>query len=1490
MKKLTISLITMLLIATNVFAGAVSVQVASGASASTIQGYISTAVSAGDTDISLLFAKGGTWGTTASGGDITIAIPAGVTKLTFTYDPSTSGSAPLLCFNTLTYADALMTGGIFFEGVKLYTGTTNRYLIQPTTTANRYPVKISINNCWIENYRAVVYASSSFAIALSDVKFTNNIFKNIAAGGIISVAAGTITQINIRNNTFNNVGGDASGATGSDYFVDFRSAGAVTSLIKFSNNTIYYPRTQGRGLFRLPGAFTTGSIKENNNIYSTGNSVSFALQLLYTNVTAATTDADSTNFYSNKMTLGSNKGNIATTVYSENTPSNLFTDPTNDNFTINDVNFAGKIISGDPRWWYPATINVNPSSLSGLDYNIGTGPSVSQNFTISTIVLRGPVTITAPTNYEISTDNIDFSQSTIVLGDKGSDLTNAVIYVRLKSGLSIGSYNENINITSTQATTKTIPLTGSVTNALPVLDTPTGLTSSSVTYTGFHASWNAVNNASSYTLKLYQGASITTITGVSANSYDFTGLTPGLTYTYSVIAISDGINYNNSSESLQSENVSLPHIYLFTSVNNTLFGTVVKNPNTTTYSPNASVQLTATKNFGYTFVNWIDSVSGTVLSTSNPYTVSMSETKHIKAVFNSINTYNFTVNITGSQWGKVVLSPAATGGKYEEGTTVTMTVTPNAVTTFSYWEDATTSTSRIILVDGDKTFTATFDEIPFIVGWDFRVADPKSSRAGDYYAVSTNKGVISLYEQAGTAVSWLSHTGWGSPTTPCAIKWTSGSSFATNQRYYQASFSTTDYQNIQVKSQISGSYQYYTTQKLQASLDGTNYADLTTIDLSGNTWKDLNYTLPSNYDNQSTVYLRWIADATSTRNGNTADNDGTSLTNVFVFADPIPVVDVTAPNLVSIVPAEGAISVSANGNIVLTFDERVKAGTGSCTLESTVLTPSFGSKTATFPFTKLSYNTDYTFTVPAGALTDMSGNPYAGMTLHFHTMNRPTPTPKVFDAVVAKDGSGDYLSVIDAINGAPTGRALPWLIFVKNGTYSGHVDIPATKPYIHLIGQNRDSVIITAARLSGSSPDSANVYAVDLGASVVVRSANCYFENICFENKYGYDHNTGPQALALYTMNDRTTLNNCWLRSFQDTYLTTYGNVTYRHYLKNCRIEGAVDFIYGGGDVFFDVCTIFCKRASGGYIVAPSHQTGTQYGYVFSNCTIDGTSPTYQTYMGRPWANSPKASFFNTTWKIQDYPAGWYYKMGAIPSVFADYNSMDASGNALDLTHRISQYEYDIKDSNGNVISTVTGTAKNSFTNEEAAQYTYENVTKGADNWDPRTITETTSNPVNVSYNSSGVINWDAVPYAICYVIIKDNKVIGFTSNNTFTDASYSPVRKKSTMQKAPQSALYNVVAVAESGALSAPTIALIADTPTSNENITKNRPYGYFNQNNLIINNLVKDSRVTIYSFVGVMLDNKISNGSSLTFNCNTSCIVKVNDNGKIITFKLTK
>ena len=523
-----------------------------------------------------------------------------------------------------------------------------------------------------------------------------------------------------------------------------------------------------------------------------------------------------------------------------------------------------------------------------------------------------------------------------------------------------------------------------------------------------------------------------------------------------------------------------------------------------------------------------------------------------------------------------------------------------------------------------------------------------------------------------------------------------------------------------------------------------------------------------------------MPDRTSPLIGVTSDYDGTSIAEIFVLADQTSGAEQLA-TLVSSNPAQGANDVSANGSIILNFDNKIKAGQGTATLDGEEIAPIISGKSAIFKYSGLQYGTEYTFTMPEGVLVSRSGQPVAAAAITFTTMERRQPEMRLYDAIVAQDGSGDYTTLQAAIDAAPEGSAKPWLIFIKNGRYNEHIDIPAKKSHLHFIGQERDKVVIYDNRLSGG----ANAYPVDPGATVVVKGNDSFFENLTMENSYGYEQLAGPQALALNTQADRVCMNNVALLSYQDTWITTSTQKN-RHYIKNSLIEGAVDFIYNGGDVYLDGDTIQINRPSGGYIVAPNHTADTKWGYVFMNNIIrprPGINVT-DVWLGRPWHGEPKTVYINTQTFVNIPAKGWYNTMGGLPALWADYNTVDANGNPVDLSQRESYYYY-VDSNTGQKVERFN--VKNTLTAEEAAQYTIKNVMGGDDNWQPDLMCEACEVPVASITGTS--VTWEAVPYAICYVVTKNGEVAGFT-----TETSFSGVESDAT---------YQVQAVNEFGGLS---------------------------------------------------------------------------------------
>ncbi len=107
------------------------------------------------------------------------------------------------------------------------------------------------------------------------------------------------------------------------------------------------------------------------------------------------------------------------------------------------------------------TLAVSPNMLTNFNYTQGGGPSASQTFTVSGSNLTANVSVTPPTNFEISTDGITYSSAALTLTPTTGSV-NQTIYSRLIAGLAPNSYSGSVGVTSTGTTAQSVSLAGAV--------------------------------------------------------------------------------------------------------------------------------------------------------------------------------------------------------------------------------------------------------------------------------------------------------------------------------------------------------------------------------------------------------------------------------------------------------------------------------------------------------------------------------------------------------------------------------------------------------------------------------------------------------------------------------------------------------------------------------------------------------------------------------------------------------------------------------------------------------------------------------------------------------------------------------------------------------------------------------------------------------------------------------------------------------------------
>lgn len=102
------------------------------------------------------------------------------------------------------------------------------------------------------------------------------------------------------------------------------------------------------------------------------------------------------------------------------------------------------------------------SSFTEFTYVLGSGPSASQTFKVEGTDLAGNLTITAPTNYQVSQNGSSWSNSVTLNKNAGDDVPETTLYIRLNSDLAKGDYDGNITF-SDGTNNKTVAVEGSVT-------------------------------------------------------------------------------------------------------------------------------------------------------------------------------------------------------------------------------------------------------------------------------------------------------------------------------------------------------------------------------------------------------------------------------------------------------------------------------------------------------------------------------------------------------------------------------------------------------------------------------------------------------------------------------------------------------------------------------------------------------------------------------------------------------------------------------------------------------------------------------------------------------------------------------------------------------------------------------------------------------------------------------------------------------------------
>ncbi|CAN1219474.1 Probable pectinesterase 55 [Linum perenne] len=238
--------------------------------------------------------------------------------------------------------------------------------------------------------------------------------------------------------------------------------------------------------------------------------------------------------------------------------------------------------------------------------------------------------------------------------------------------------------------------------------------------------------------------------------------------------------------------------------------------------------------------------------------------------------------------------------------------------------------------------------------------------------------------------------------------------------------------------------------------------------------------------------------------------------------------------------------------------------------------------------------------------------------------------------LVAKSG-GDFTTVQAAIDSVPPQNNQWFKIHIKPGTYIEQVTIPLEKPCIFLEGKERKTTVIEFS--AHAQTDSSSTFCSSPPDIVVkgITFKNTYEQRFPLPRAFGNNITTLlVPALAARIYGDKSAFYDCAFIGVQDTLWDAQG----RHYYLNCYIEGAIDFIFGNGQSFYENTQI--NVTGGGYITA-QRRTGSNdpSGFVFYGGQVVGAATGIQVFLGRAYGPFSRVIFHSTYLNSVIEPLGW---------------------------------------------------------------------------------------------------------------------------------------------------------------------------------------------------------------------------------------------------------
>jgi pectinesterase len=239
--------------------------------------------------------------------------------------------------------------------------------------------------------------------------------------------------------------------------------------------------------------------------------------------------------------------------------------------------------------------------------------------------------------------------------------------------------------------------------------------------------------------------------------------------------------------------------------------------------------------------------------------------------------------------------------------------------------------------------------------------------------------------------------------------------------------------------------------------------------------------------------------------------------------------------------------------------------------------------------------------------------------------------PGLLTAVVAKDGSGNFTSIQEAMARIGTGSpGRPATIYVRPGVYRELVYAQREKRYVRLVGEDPAGTVVVYGLHAGMTGLDGRPIGTFRTPTFHLDADDFTVEGLTIRN------DAGPigQAVAIAVHGDRVSFRNCRFQGHQDTVFLDRG----RHYFVGCTLEGTTDFVFGGATAWFQDCDLQALTSS--YLTAASTPPEAAFGFVFDRCRVR-VAAGERSYLGRPWRDHAATLFMRSELGAGIRPEGW---------------------------------------------------------------------------------------------------------------------------------------------------------------------------------------------------------------------------------------------------------